>query len=99
MAERQVSAYHVVRMIEQVPEPPCDHHEVVWDHNVKDHVSKRVVCLEYDRCAEERLACQAFSRYIHTTVHGSRGVRRQPGEIPSRGLYRRIYREENDECV
>ena len=49
-------------------------------------------CPFYQRCRDARMACQAFSRY----VNAGRAVRK-PWEAPSRGMYERIFKHQQDD--
>ena len=51
-----------------------------------------IECELYDVCASERRACQAFWRWQRTGVAQIRAA----NDIPSSGMYKRIFSEKED---
>lgn len=51
-------------------------------------------CPFYAQCASERMACSAFNRYLNSKAGA---IHRRPGELPSRGLYKRLFPGRDEE--
>ena len=77
--------------VAEIPSPPCEprHFDARRGHWVQG-----ADCEHFTACARDKLACRAFSFYIHG--RGDRQVRRLEGDLPCAGRYRRMFGEDGE---